>query len=207
MHRIVGAERHLIDAFRDAHTRQRAGKWLLVFMRMGEFAGTENAAVRGNHIPAVGIMLPALVTMAHGHIETVSAGALLDYFYADDTGLSVWVYSKYKHFDKMPDLELGDRVKMGQFLGPSGDSGTAGGHFPSGYPHLHMSIYTSRSPDYKTKKKAVIPADVQQLDPVAIYMTRNPPILDSHSARELADSEKGVPIPYKTTGGRALRAR
>jgi hypothetical protein len=50
----------------------------------------------------------------------------------------------------------------------SGDSGTAGGHFPAGYPHLYMSIYTSRWPNYKRKKRAVVPKDVQQLDPVAI---------------------------------------
>ena len=73
----------------------------------------------------------------------------------------MWVYSKYKHFDKLPDMEIGQRVMMGQFLGPSGDSDTAGGNFPTGYPHLHMSIYTSKSPGYKTTEASVRPKDVQ----------------------------------------------
>lgn len=122
----------------------------------------------------------------------------------DDTGLAMWVYSKYKHFDEMPGFEIGDRVKMGQFLGPSGDSGTAGGHFPAGYSHLHLSIYTSMSPDYRNRKKAVVPKDVRQLDPVAIYLTKTPPIVDSHSARDLPDAEKDVPIPYMTTDGKTV---
>jgi len=120
------------------------------------------------------------------------------------TGLGVWVYSKYKHFDKMPDLEIGDRVKMGQFLGPSGDSGTDGGHFPSGYSHLHMSIYTSASPDFETKMKAVVPKDVRQLDPVALYLKPLPQPLTSQAARDLADEQKDVVIPYKTTDGKIV---
>ena len=120
----------------------------------------------------------------------------------EDTGLAVWVYSKYKHFDELPKLNIGDRVKKGQILGPSGDSGTAGGHFPVGYPHLHMSIYTSASPDYKTKERAVIPKNVLQLDPAALYKV--PPVLDSHAAKALAEAEKDVPIPYKTTTGKVV---
>lgn len=65
----------------------------------------------------------------------------------DDTGLPVYIYSKYKHFDAMPDLEIGDRVKMGQVLRASGRTGTIGGHYgDKGYPHLRMSIYTSAAP-------------------------------------------------------------
>jgi len=122
----------------------------------------------------------------------------------EDTGLPGYVYSKYKHFDKLPGLEVGQRVKMGQFLGPSGDSGTAGGHFPAGYPHLHMSLYTSASPDYETSEKSITPKNVKQLDPVALFVKKDPPVLDSHSARDLPDAEKDVPIPYKTTDGRVF---
>jgi len=123
----------------------------------------------------------------------------------DDTGLPVYVYSKYKHFDAMPDLEIGERVTMGQVLGPSGNTGTTGGHFGgAGYAHLHMSIYTSTSPDYKTKQKSVIPVDVHQLDPVAIYLPEVPANLTSHAARDLPDGQKDVPVPYKTTGGKVV---
>lgn len=75
----------------------------------------------------------------------------------EDTGLPVYLYSKYKHMDKLPDLEIGERVKMGQFISPSGDTGTVGGHFPTGYPHLHLSIYTSASAKYLSKKNDGLP--------------------------------------------------
>ena len=61
-----------------------------------------------------------------------------------DTGLPVWIFSKYKHFDALPAIEIGARVEMGQVLGPSGKTGTTGGYFgAAGYPHLHMSVYVN----------------------------------------------------------------
>jgi murein DD-endopeptidase MepM/ murein hydrolase activator NlpD len=122
----------------------------------------------------------------------------------EDTGLPVWVYSKYKHFDKLPDLDIGQRVKQGQFLGPSGDSGTAGGHFPAGYPHLHLSIYTSTSGDYETSEKSITPRDVQQVDPVALFLKKNPPVTNNHMARDLSESEKNVAIAFRTTDGKVV---
>ena len=122
----------------------------------------------------------------------------------EETGLPVWVYSKYKHFDKLPDLEVGAYVKKGQYLGPSGDSGTAGGHFQTGYPHLHMSIYTSTSPDYKTRKESIRLKDVQQVDPVALFLKKDPAITNNHLAHDLPDSEKDVPIAYQTTDGKVV---
>jgi len=122
----------------------------------------------------------------------------------EDTGLPVYVYSKYKHFDQLPDFETGDRVKMGQFLGPSGDTGTAGGHFPTGYPHLHLSIYTSASPEYKSLEKSILPENPQQVDPIVLYLKNTPAVVDSHAARALADSEKDVVIPYMTTDGKIV---
>ena len=114
----------------------------------------------------------------------------------------MWVYSKYKHFDKLPDMEIGQRVMMGQFLGPSGDSDTAGGHFPTGYPHLHMSIYTSKSADYKTTEASVRPKDVQQVDPVTLFLNQDPPVTDSHAAKALPNAEKNVVIAYTTPDGK-----
>jgi hypothetical protein len=37
-------------------------------------------------------------------------------------------------------------------------------------------------------------------------LTKTPLIVDSHSARDLPDAEKDVPIPYKTTDGRIVPA-
>ncbi|MBT3306204.1 MAG: M23 family metallopeptidase [Alphaproteobacteria bacterium] len=120
----------------------------------------------------------------------------------EDTGLNVTLYSKYKHFNKLPDLEIGQRVKMGQFLGPSGDTGTAGGHFPTGYPHLHMSLYTGTNGEYSSTENSVYPKGAKHLDPVALYMS--PPITDSLAALALDDDKKNVPIAFMTTGGKVM---
>ena len=41
----------------------------------------------------------------------------------EDTGIPLWIYSQYAHFDAMPKHEVGQRVRMGEVLGPTGNSG------------------------------------------------------------------------------------
>ena len=43
----------------------------------------------------------------------------------EQTGLPVWTYSAYGHLDALPDLKIGQRVRMGQILAPTGNSGIA----------------------------------------------------------------------------------
>ena len=120
----------------------------------------------------------------------------------EDTGLPVWIYSKYKHFDKMPEHEIGARVKMGDDLGPSGRTGTTGGHYGSyGYPHLHLSIYVSDTPEYRSRKSMVIPQNPRQLDPLALYLPRHHFVSDSHAIKALPDNIKDVQISYLTEKG------
>jgi hypothetical protein len=45
-----------------------------------------------------------------------------------DTGLPIYVYTVYAHLNKMPDLHVGQRVKMGDLIGPTGNSGATPGH-------------------------------------------------------------------------------
>ena len=124
-----------------------------------------------------------------------------------DTGLPVWIYSKYKHFRQLPDLKIGDRVKMGQVLGASGLTGTTGGYFgDEGYPHLHMSVYVAPSGKYRTLKKKVAPKGVQYLDPLAIYLLKDRKVSNNHEIRALPKAKKTVRIPYKTTDGRIVPA-
>ena len=40
-----------------------------------------------------------------------------------DTGLPFWLYTLYSHFNQMPAWEIGQRVRMGEVLGPNGRSG------------------------------------------------------------------------------------
>ncbi|MFZ9671111.1 MAG: peptidoglycan DD-metalloendopeptidase family protein, partial [Burkholderiaceae bacterium] len=45
----------------------------------------------------------------------------------EDTGLTVWTYTEYAHLNEMPDLVVGQRIKMGEVLGPTGNSGNGVG--------------------------------------------------------------------------------
>ena len=120
----------------------------------------------------------------------------------EDTGLPVWLYSKYKHFKTLPTLKLGERVKMGQVVGYSGKTGTVGGHYgPRGYPHLHLSVYMSRSGEYRANERTILPDQVQQIDPMAIYLMKARQVFDNHAIRALPAAQKTVAIPFKTTGG------
>ncbi len=66
------------------------------------------------------------------------------------TGMPHWTYSKYQHLDKIPDIEVGTNVKVGEVIAIGGDTGTKGGHYGNhGYPHLHLSIKKTREPNYE----------------------------------------------------------
>lgn len=117
----------------------------------------------------------------------------------EDTGLDAWTFTEYKHFQRMPDLNVGDRVEAGQVLGPAGKTGTVGGHYGAeGYSHLHFVAFWNETGMFKVRK-TFLPGDGHWLDPLAMF--RGGP-LDSHALADLADAEKKVPIAYKTTDGR-----
>ncbi len=119
-----------------------------------------------------------------------------------DTGLPFWTYSKYKHFQSMPEFEVGDRVTMGQVLAPSGITGTTGGYYGDfGYPSLHISIYTSDDPNYLTREKWIIPKNVKYMDPVGLYLDTDQPVIENKDIRDLPDDQKDVVIPYMTPDG------
>ena len=125
----------------------------------------------------------------------------------EDTGLPIWVYSKYKHFRELPALEIGDRVKMGQALGASGKTGTTGGHFGRrGYPHLHLSLYGADSGEYRSIEKTVLPEGVRFLDPAAIYLMNDNQVYDNHGIRALPKEKKTIQVPYMTSTGTVVPA-
>jgi murein DD-endopeptidase MepM/ murein hydrolase activator NlpD len=116
-----------------------------------------------------------------------------------DTGLKVWTFSKYKHFSKLTGLKVGSRVAMGEVIGPSGDTGTVGGHYGKhGYPHLHISVYMNETGTYRIENGRVIIDHPHYVDPVAFYFRRE---LDSNLIREMPASERKVTIPYETDRG------
>jgi murein DD-endopeptidase MepM/ murein hydrolase activator NlpD len=117
----------------------------------------------------------------------------------EDTGLTVWTFSKYKHFDKVANLKPGRKVAMGEVLGLSGNTGTVGGYFGKrGYAHLHMSTYMNSTGAFEIRKGRVWIKDVHYIDPLAFFFRR---ALDSDAIRKLPAAERKVVIPYKTDKG------
>lgn len=116
-----------------------------------------------------------------------------------DTGLPVWTYTEYKHLQRLPDLEVGRRVAMGEVIGVSGKTGTAGRHYgPAGHTHLHVTAFFGAS-DRFVARRLFAPIGGQWMDPLALF--RGPP-LDSQALRALPDPAKRVAIPYKGSDGR-----
>lgn len=124
----------------------------------------------------------------------------------EQTGLPMWTYSAYGHLDAMPDLEIGQRVKMGQILGPTGNSGiSAKGSKGSAQsstrrPAIHLALFYADTPQYvNLKGSIIIPVDGRWLDPMAFYRQKEP--FDSHVVKALPDHEKGVEIPILFVDG------
>ncbi len=150
----------------------------------------------------------SVVALADGEVVHLFSGARLvghQVFLRhspEDTGLPVWIYSKYKHFRELLDLAVGERVTMGQVIGYSGKTGTQGGHYGrKGYPHLHLTILAADTGEYTSNEQSILPKDVRYIDPVALYKLSEWQTWNNHAVRDLPASEKSVPIPYKTTDG------
>ncbi len=119
-----------------------------------------------------------------------------------DTGIPLWIYSLYSHFDSMPELEIGQRVKVGQNLGPTGNTGInpkLGYDAGKRRPAIHFAIFYSASPEYTIHRGHVIPKDGHWMDPNALYRGRMP--LDSAATKALPEAEKQVPIPVVLNDG------
>lgn len=122
-----------------------------------------------------------------------------------DTGLPFWIYTQYGHFDKLPTLAVGDRVSLGQPLGPTGNSGTmpsmpgrAGGK--ERRPAIHFAAWFTSDPRYAALRDTIIPVGARWMDPVALY--RGKPPFDSTAMKALPDAEKRVPVAVMTEDGR-----
>lgn len=189
---------HIASAFGD-HTRYDGSK-RVSWANFGLHGGIDLSLPIGTPIMAI----------APGTIINKRQGGLLigiEVFVRhspEDTGLKVWTFSKYKHFSKMTALKVGDRVEMGQVIGPSGNTGTVGGYYGKhGYAHLHMSTYMNGSGAYSVDGGNVNIKNGHHVDPVAFFFRRE---LDSNAIRKLPASERKVVIPYKTSAGAIMPA-
>jgi hypothetical protein len=120
----------------------------------------------------------------------------------EDTGLPFWVYTEYGHMDEMPAHEIGQRVRMGEILGPTGNSGMAAKN-RSGVnrrrPGIHFAVYYSESPEFAVVPNYVVPKDGRWMDPNALY--RKSPPYDSAALKALPEAEKEIPVPVMFLDG------
>lgn len=113
-----------------------------------------------------------------------------------DSGLPVWSYTLYAHFSKVPEWEVGQRVRMGEYLGPNGRSGVPGARRE---PHLHLTAYISESPRYAVVNDTVVPEGGRFVDPVALFRGQMP--MDTALMRVLPTEQKVTPIAHRYKGG------
>ncbi len=114
----------------------------------------------------------------------------------EDTGLPVYVYTLQSHFNAPPEVHVGQRLKMGDYLGPNGKSGVPG---KRRQPHNHLTVNISTSPNYVVTDSLVIPVDGHFIDPVALFRGETP--LDTHAMLALAEDERRVKIAYRDDKG------
>jgi len=113
-----------------------------------------------------------------------------------DSGLPVWTYTQYSHFEELPALKLGERVKQGQVLGPTGNSGRgrkSTAQSTNRRPAIHFAAYFSPSEHFViSKDSVVVPVEGQWMDPNALFRGKLP--LDSASLKALPEAEKEIPV-------------
>jgi murein DD-endopeptidase MepM/ murein hydrolase activator NlpD len=122
----------------------------------------------------------------------------------EDTGIPLWIYTVYAHLQRMPKLSVGNRLRMGDVIGPTGNTGRLGVHkggrrgdrrqHDSRRPAVHFAVYFSAGPKYASLREIVIPVDGYWMDPVALFRAKPP--FDSKTMTALPASQKKVPIPY-----------
>jgi hypothetical protein len=125
----------------------------------------------------------------------------------EDTGIPLWIYTQYAHFDEMPKQEVGQRVRMGEVLGPTGNSGRgrrSTAQSKKRRPAIHFAVWYSSSPQYVARRRKIIPVDGQWMDPNALY--RKKPPFDSSSLKALPEEEKKVPISVMLDDGEVIPA-
>jgi murein DD-endopeptidase MepM/ murein hydrolase activator NlpD len=124
----------------------------------------------------------------------------------EDTGIPLWIYTQYAHFDEMPKFKPGDRVKIGQELGPTGNSGIGRNGLQSQRrrPAIHFAVFFSKSPLFIDRRERIVQVDGQWMDPNAMFRKNLP--LDSYTMRDLPESDKKVPISVMMSDGSTIPA-
>ena len=123
-----------------------------------------------------------------------------------DTGLPVWTFTQYTHFSEMPSPEVGQRVRMGELLGPTGNTGISlktGKQSENRRPAIHFGVLYNANGNYAVwEDLAIIPEDGYWMDPNAFFLVDHP--FDSETLKALPANEKRVPIPILSENGNTI---
>lgn len=115
----------------------------------------------------------------------------------DQTVLPYWTYSQYTHLQKMSPLPIGIKVKMGDEIGETANTGVMGKRIRR--DALHFAVLYSKQPQWSNDGAVVMPKDGYFMDPNAFY--RLEPPYDSQSMSILPNNQKKVPVPYIKADG------
>ena len=124
-----------------------------------------------------------------------------------DTGIPLWIYSQYAHCHEQPKQQIGQRIKMGEILCPTGNTGRGKNEMIQSSkrrPAIHFAIWYSTSPQYFYGEAKIIPKEGRWMDPNALYRKKLP--LDSYAMKALPEAEKQVPISVMVEGGELIPA-
>ena len=110
----------------------------------------------------------------------------------EDTGLPFWTYSQYTHLLELPALPIGARVRMGEEIGQTSNTGLMGRRVRR--DAVHFAIFFSQHPEFANDGVVVTPRDGYFMDPNGFY--RSGPPYDSAALVALPADQKQVPIPY-----------
>lgn len=119
------------------------------------------------------------------------------------TGLGVVVYTQYSHFDRPLRIRVGQRVRQGEVLGVTGNTGRGrkpGKQSGRRRPAIHFGAMYAPTTRFKVVRDAFVPADGRWMDPHALY--RSDGLIDSFQLRRLPARLKRIAVPVIYKDGR-----
>ena len=121
-----------------------------------------------------------------------------------ETGLPVWIYTEYAHLNEMSPLKVGQRVRMGETVGLTGNSGNEPQSGKRGggrerRPAIHFAVWFSTDPGFVALKRVIVPVKGYWMDPDALY--RKMPPFDSYALKALPESGKRVAVSVMFADG------
>jgi Peptidase family M23 len=122
----------------------------------------------------------------------------------EDTGLPYWTYTQYAHLSELPPQKLGQRVRLGEVIGKTSNTGRKGQgaekeKTTQRRPALHFVAWYSPVREFALTSIAVVPVRGRWLDPHAMYGGKEP--FDSAELAKLPDDQKWVDIPVMLPNG------